>query len=277
MIVTLLTDFGTRDYFVGAMKGALLSVNPHTQIVDLTHDIAAHDIAGGAFTLLAAYDAFPPGTIHVAVVDPGVGSARRPLVVATTDYFFVGPDNGIFSYVCERAADARVFYLTNKKYFRATVSRTFHGRDIFAPVAGALAQGVRPEELGTQITDYERLAPLAPARAPDGTLNAAVIHIDRFGNCVTNITRADLPAEAIADGVVIQVGTHYVRSFRRYFAEGDLGLREIFAIWGSAGFLEIAAARASAAQLLGVERGQPVIVQSPVLEVEADQMLDIGL
>ncbi len=269
MLVTLLTDFGTRDYFVGALKGALLSVSPHAQVVDLTHEIAAHDIAGGAFTLLAAYDAFPPGTIHVAVVDPGVGSARRPLVVATGDYYFVGPDNGLFSYVCERAPDVRVFHLTNEAYFRAPVSRTFHGRDIFAPIAGALANGVRPEELGAQINDYERLAPLAPARAGDGTLTAAVIHIDRFGNCITNITRTDLPEEAIARGIVIQVGAHQVRSFRRFFAEGDSGVREIFAIWGSASFLEIAATRAPAAQLLGVERGQPVIVQSSRSKVQS--------
>ncbi len=270
MLVTLLTDFGTRDYFVGALKGALLSVSPHAQLVDLTHEIAAHDIAGGAFTLLAAYAAFPPGTIHVAVVDPGVGSARRPVVVATNDYFFVGPDNGLFSYVCARAIDARVFHLTNEAYFRAPVSSTFHGRDIFAPVAGALANGVRPEELGAQITDYERLAPLAPARAPDGTLTAAVIHIDRFGNCITNITRADLPAQTMAHGIVIQVGAQQVRSVRRFFAEGDSGGCEVFAIWGSAGFLEIAATRAPAAQLLGVKRGQRIIVQSPVFEVEAD-------
>lgn len=270
MLVTLLTDFGTRDYFVGAMKGALLAVSPQAQIVDLTHEIAAHDVAEGAYTLLAAYDAFPAGTIHVAVVDPGVGSARRPVLVATRDYYFVGPDNGLFSYVCERATDARVFHLTNSAYFRAPVSSTFHGRDIFAPVAGALASSVSPTELGVQLTDYERLAPLAPTRAPDGTLTAAVIHVDRFGNLITNITRADLPDETTAQGIVIGVGEHQVRSFRRFFAEGDSGVREIFAIWGSAGFLEIAATRAPAAQLLGVTRGQQVIVQSPLFEVEPE-------
>ena len=260
MIITLLTDFGTRDYFVGAMKGAVLSVNPRACVVDLTHEIPAHDIAAGAFTLLAAYETFPTQTIHVAVVDPGVGSARRPIVVATRDYFFVGPDNGLFSYVCEREQDVRVFHVTSEKFFRSPVSHTFHGRDIFAPVAGALSRGVQPEELGGVVTDYGRLAPLAPTRAMDGTLNAAIIHIDRFGNCVTNTTRREITDEMIARGIILQIGAHQVRSFRRFFAEGNMGLRELFAIWGSAGFLEIAAACASAAQLLGVERGETVRV-----------------
>nr|MBA3320351.1 SAM-dependent chlorinase/fluorinase [Pyrinomonadaceae bacterium] len=145
MIVTLLTDFGAADYFVGAVKGVLLTICPGTTIVDITHEIPAHDVEAGAFTLLAAYDSFPPGTIHVAVVDPGVGSSRRPLLVVTADYFFVGPDNGLFSYILERESATRVFHLTNQEYFRPSVSLTFHGRDIFAPVAGALAGGVAPE------------------------------------------------------------------------------------------------------------------------------------
>ena len=271
MLVTLLTDFGTRDYFVGAMKGALLAVNPRATIIDLTHEIPAHDIAAGAFALLAAHDAFPAGTIHVAVVDPGVGSTRRPVVVATHDYFFVGPDNGLFSYICARGTDVRAFHLTNEKYFRAPISDTFHGRDIFAPVAGALSNGVLPEELGAEIKDIVRLPALVPQRAEDGTLTAAVINIDRFGNCVTNITRADLSAEAIAGGMSLQVGAHYVRSFRRFYAEGDFVPRAIFAIWGSAGFLEISAAQDSAARLLGIERGAKVIVQVQTYDI-SDQV-----
>ena len=260
MLATLLTDFGTRDYYVGALKGALLSVSPRAQVVDLTHEIPAHDITAGAFALLAAYDAFPPRTVHVAVVDPGVGSARRPLLVVTRDYFFVGPDNGLFSYVCDREPGARAFHLTNESYFRPAVSSTFHGRDIFAPVAGALLNGVAPAELGAEITDHVRLAPLAPARAADGTLVAYVMHIDRFGNCVTNITRAELPDEACARGIHLQVGAHHIRTFRRFFTESEFVPREIFAIWGSAGFLEIAAARDSAAKMLGIGRGQQVLV-----------------
>jgi S-adenosylmethionine hydrolase len=255
LIITFLTDFGARDYFVGALKGAALAVNPRAVLVDLTHEIAAQDILEGAFTLLAAYEAFPPGTVHVAVVDPGVGSARRPLAVAAGAHLFVGPDNGLFSYVCERERDVRVFHLTNERFFRPAVSRTFHGRDIFAPVAGALAQGLALEELGPQITDYVRLPALTPNRQPDGSLRASIIHVDRFGNCVTNITRAELLAET---GAWLQVGAHRIERFRRFFVEGDAG--EVFAIWGSAGFLELAARCASAAALLGVERGQPVRV-----------------
>jgi S-adenosylmethionine hydrolase len=265
MIVTLLTDFGTVDYFVGAMKGAILSVSPQAQIVDLTHEIPSHDIQAGAFTLLAAYEAFPPGTVHVAVVDPGVGSARRPILVVGHRYFFVGPDNGLFSYVYERETGFQVFHLTNESYFRPAVSSTFHGRDVFAPVAGALASGVGPARLGEPVTDYVRLAPLTPKRAEDGTLQASIIHIDHFGNCVTNISRDDLTDEAIARGARLSVGAHEIRSFRNFFAEG--ASEELFAVWGSAGLLEIAAFCDSAARLLDARRGQKVLVTSPKSKV----------
>src|SRR5919199_2295171 len=141
MIVTLLTDFGTADYFVGAMKGAVLAVNPRAQVVDITHEIPPQDIEAGAFTLLATHEAFPAGTVHVAVVDPGVGSARRALVAECAGQLFVAPDNGLVSYVCERWGGARFFHATNGKFFREKVSSTFHGRDVFAPVAAALSSG----------------------------------------------------------------------------------------------------------------------------------------
>ncbi|MDQ1592361.1 MAG: hypothetical protein QOG71_2988 [Pyrinomonadaceae bacterium] len=277
-LVTLLTDFGAADYFVGALKGAILSVNSHAQIVDITHEIVAHDVQAGAFTLLAAYDSFPPGTIHVAVVDPGVGSTRRPLLIATDSYFFVGPDNGLFSYVCERERDVRVYQLTNEKYFRAHVSATFHGRDIFAPIAGALSKGVVPEAFGELVDDYVRLAPLAPVRdgGDDGATawSATIIHVDRFGNLVTNITRRELAGAEFARGAKLEIGGREISSFRRFYADaagdgvtdaaggGADAACELFAIWGSAGFLEIAANRASAAQLLCAERGQPVRLTS---------------
>src|ERR1700749_837742 len=146
MIVTLLTDFGTEDYFVGAMKGALLSANPEARIVDITHEIPPHDIEAAAFTLLAAFETFPEGTVHVAVVDPGVGSARRAIVVEGAGQFFVGPDNGVFGHVYERLKRFRVFHVVEEKFFRESVSATFHGRDVFAPVAGALSRGTRPSE-----------------------------------------------------------------------------------------------------------------------------------
>ncbi|HZH32056.1 MAG TPA: SAM-dependent chlorinase/fluorinase [Pyrinomonadaceae bacterium] len=263
MLVTLLTDFGTADYFAGALKGAILSVNPRARIVDITHEIPAHDIRAGAFTLLAAYESFPPGAIHLAVVDPGVGSARRPLLIATQNYFFIGPDNGLFSYACERERDVRVYHLMNEQFFRAPVSRTFHGRDIFAPVAGALSGGALPEAFGELIEDHMRLAPLAPVRDARGGWSAEVIHIDRFGNLITNITRPDVAGAEFERGARLEVGGRVISSFRRFYAEaagGTAAAGELFAIWGSAGFLEIAAERASAALLLGVERGRTVRV-----------------
>ena len=143
------------------MKGVILSINPLAQIVDITHEIPPQDIHAAAFNLLAAYTAFPPGTIHVAVVDPGVGSARRPLVIESAGQFFVGPDNGIFSWICEREGKARAFHLKAEQFFHHPVSSTFHGRDVFAPVAAALSNGIAVEELGDQVGDYVRLESLA--------------------------------------------------------------------------------------------------------------------
>jgi S-adenosyl-L-methionine hydrolase (adenosine-forming) len=271
MVITLLTDFGTADYFVGAMKGVILSINARARVLDLTHEIAAHDVQGGAFTLLAVYRDFPAGTIHVGVVDPGVGSARRPILVTGGGQFFVGPDNGLFSYIYEREKNCRVFHLTREKYFRQPVSATFHGRDIFAPVAGALSLGTRPDEVGDEIEDYARLAPLAPTLLASGETEAAIIHIDRFGNCVTNLTREDLTERMIAGGAQLLINGQTVNSFRRFFADESDAAQTLFAVWGSAGFLEIAAFRASAAKALNAERGQSILVQSPGSRVQSQE------
>jgi S-adenosylmethionine hydrolase len=265
-IITLLTDFGTADYFVAAVKGVILTVNPTVQIVDITHDIAPGDIEAAAFSLLAACSSFPPGTIHVAVVDPGVGSARRPIMMKVGEQFFIGPDNGIFSYVCESqeslGVSAEAFHLNNAEYFRHPVSTTFHGRDVFAPVAAALSTGVEPARLGALISNIVCLASLRPTTSRDGSLRARIIHIDRFGNCVTNITQNDLTAKMIAAGATLQLKGQSVKSFRSYFAEAAAGKGKVFGIWGSAGFLEIAAANASAVKLLKARRGDAVIVST---------------
>ena len=262
MLITLLTDFGTADYFVGAMKGVILSLNPQARIVDITHEIPSQDIQAGAFTLLASYKSFSPQTIHLAVVDPGVGSERRPVLVTAGGQFFVGPDNGLFSYIYERERDARVFHLTRESYFLPHVSSTFHGRDLFAPVAAALSNGATPAELGEELTDYVRLAPLAPGRRADDTIEASIIHIDRFGNCITNLTREDLTEEMITRGAKLVVNGREISSFRNFFAEEESSRAELFAIWGSAGFLEIAAFMDSAAKLLEAQRGQLVLVHT---------------
>ncbi len=263
-IITLLTDFGTADYFVGAMKGAILSVSSGAIIIDITHEIPPHDIQAGAFTLAAAYKTFPAGTIHVAVVDPGVGSTRRPILVQAGEHFFVGPDNGLFGFVyeSEAATNVRVFHLNRAEYFRAEVSETFHGRDVFAPVAGALANGIAPFDLGDEIKDYVRQASIAPHALADGRIEASVIHIDRFGNCVTNLTRRELTDHQIKRGVRLVINNQTVTSIRRFFAEETDTRGELFAVWGSAGFLEIVAFRDSAARLLDIRRGQQVILQS---------------
>src|SRR5437667_2127124 len=232
------------------MKGVILSINPNAKIVDITHEIPPQDIHAAAFTLLAAYKDFPSQTIHVAVVDPGVGSARRPILASCGGQFFVGPDNGLFSYVLERESSARVIHIQNQKYFRQPLSATFHGRDVFAPVAATLAMGVEPSQFGEEIADFARLESLAPPRLADGTIEARIIHIDRFGNCVTNITREHVTDDAIARGVRLSINGKEVTSFRRFFAETSTTSNNLFAIWGSAGFLELAAPNASAAQAL---------------------------
>ena len=241
-MISLLTDFGTADYYVGAVKGAILSVNPSAVIVDITHEIPPQDVAAGAFTLLAAYKTFPSGTIHVAVVDPGVGSTRRPIIVSANGQFFVGPDNGLFTYIYDREPSRRIIHVTADRFFRPEPSTTFHGRDIFAPVAAALSNGVAIEEFGAEISDEIRLPSLeTPLR---------IIHIDRFGNCVTNITRDRLDSESLI------INGRTIREFRRFYGEGDN--ESLFAIWGSAGFLEISVNGGSAARVLGANRGDEV-------------------
>ncbi|MEP6818500.1 MAG: SAM-dependent chlorinase/fluorinase [bacterium] len=265
-VITLLTDFGNADYFAAAVKGVILTASPKVSLVDITHDIPPQDIEAAAFTLLAACSSFPSGTIHLAVVDPGVGSARRPILVKTGNQSFVGPDNGIFSYVCETqeklGVKPELFHLTNEKCWRQPVSTTFHGRDVFAPVAAALSLGVKPAQLGTSISKIVRLSPLRPTTSRDGRVMARIIHIDRFGNCVTNITPSDLTSKMIAAGATLRLKGKSVTSFRNYFAEETGGRDKLFAIWGSAGFLEIAATNDSAAKLLKARRGDEVIVKT---------------
>jgi len=258
-IITLLTDFGTADYFVGAVKGVILSLNPRARIVDLTHEIAAQDIEAAAFTLLAAYKSFPKGTVHVAVVDPGVGSTRRGIAVVAGDQLFVGPDNGIFSYIYERESKFKLYELTNASFFREPVSPTFHGRDIFAPVAAALSNGVKVVELGEELGDPVRLAPLALEQRGSQLL-ARIIHIDRFGNCVTNITSEVLTPKMIDAGAHLVVKGKKITSFRNFFAESG-SRAQLFGVWGSAGFLELAISKGSAAEFLKATRGESFVVR----------------
>src|SRR5262249_1601034 len=243
---------GTADYFVGAVKGAILSVNPQAAIVDITHEIAPQDVSAGAFTLLAAYKTFPAGTIHVAVVDPGVGSTRRPIIVSANEQFFVGPDNGLFTYICDREPAQEGFHVTAEKYFRSDTSTPFHGRDIFAPVAAALSNGVKPRKFGPRISDAIRLdVPLEPEVLENGDVRARIIHVDHFGNCVTNLTR-----DLVKPKSTLVVNRKTIREFRDFY--GEASANTPFAIWGSAGFLEISMNGSSAATSLKIKRGQAV-------------------
>jgi S-adenosylmethionine hydrolase len=255
-LITLLTDFGSQDYFVSAMKGTILSRDSDARIVDITHEIPPQDIRAAAFNLLAAYKDFPAGTVHVVVVDPGVGSARRGIIIDCAGQFFVGPDNGLFSWICEREENFRAIHLTNANFFRHPVSPTFHGRDIFAPVAAALANGIDLQEFGPLIDDPIKLEALAPRRTKSGEIEATVIHIDRFGNCITNLTR-----EHLAPGATLSVRDREISSVREFFADSGVDLDEFFCVVGSAGFLEIAAQNSSAAQLLNVQRGDVVTLR----------------
>lgn len=253
-IIALLTDFGTRDYFVGAMKGAILSINNAAKIVDITHEIAPQNILSASFTLSACYKDFPHGTIFVAVVDPGVGSERRAILVEAEDYFFVAPDNGLLSFLFAnstlahaRVSAFRVFELTNEKYFAANISDTFHGRDIFAPVAAYLSNGINPREFGREITNYKRFE-------VDNS-EAKIVHIDRFGNLITNLKREDLPEK-----FALKIGETQIEKLQKFYAEARAS--EVFMIFGSAGFLEIGAFQNSAKEILGAEIGQNITVQT---------------
>ncbi len=257
-IITLLTDFGSQDYFVGAMKGAILSINRHALIIDITHEIPPQDIEAAAFNLVATYKDFPAGTIHVAVVDPGVGSTRKPILIECGEQFFVGPDNGIFSWICEREGSVRAIHLTNEAFFRDPVSATFHGRDIFAPVAAALSSGVAMTQFGEKLSDYVRLDPLRPTAASDGSVEGRVIHIDRFGNCITNLTLEHFSADKAASGAQLRINSREISSFRQSFSEGEVDGSDLFCLVGSAGFLEIAACNSSAATMLNAQRGNVV-------------------
>jgi len=260
-VITLLTDFGTQDYFVGAMKGVILSANPSAAIVDITHDIPPQDIHAAAFNLLATYRDFPAGSVHVAVVDPGVGSSRRPILVECAEQMFVGPDNGLFSWICEREKRFTARQLTNESFFRHPKSKTFHGRDVFAPVAAALARGVSAEEVGPLIDNLVKLESLTPKRRDDGTLEGCVIHIDRFGNCITNFTTEHLTTASTRSSSLV-INDRELTSFREFFAEKPDAAESLFMICGSAGFIEVAAQNESAAAILKIKRGQQVLLRT---------------
>jgi S-adenosyl-L-methionine hydrolase (adenosine-forming) len=256
MIITLTTDFGLADPFVGIMKGVILGIAPGAQLVDLTHEIRSYDILEAALILDGSYRYFPAGTVHVIVVDPGVGSERRPIAVAANGHIFVAPDNGVLSLVLQTDLVA-VHEITNKNLFPRPVSRTFHGRDIFAPVAAHLATGTPVESVGPRMVDFLEL-PFPLLRRQDGRLLGSVLRIDKFGNIITNLRLKDLGPE-----FSITVAGVSVTRLRRSFSEGEPG--ECFAIEGSTGFIELALNQGSASDRLKVERGAEIEVETKPL------------
>jgi S-adenosylmethionine hydrolase len=259
-VIALLTDFGSRDHYAGTMKGVVLGICPDATLVDITHDLPPHDVLAGALELAACFRYFPPATVFFVVVDPGVGSTRRGIAAEVGEYRFVAPDNGVLTLVFDEVAPKRVVELTERRYARATVSRTFEGRDRFAPAAAWLAKGVELSALGRPAGALHRLDVPRPQLEQD-RLMGEVLRVDRFGNLVTNIDRKafDRIAPADARGALdIHVGPHQVGKVVSTYA--DAGPGELCALFGSSDHLEVAANGSSAAEVLGLGRGAAVRV-----------------
>ena len=268
-IITLTTDFGTSDAFVGVMKGVILGIAPDARIVDLTHEVPPQDVLAGAYLLRGAAPYFPRGTIHVAVVDPGVGTKRRALVVATRDAFFVAPDNGLATLVAPRAAVRGIWDVSRSRARLPVVSRTFHGRDVFAPVAATLARGAAPDELGTRLRTMQRLT-LPRVRREARRTVGEIVWVDRFGNCISNIRADDLPRTARADAsrrnargafrgrrLSVTIDGHALPLLDSY---ADVPAGKPVALVNSNDLVEMAVNRGSAASVLGIGRGARVVV-----------------
>jgi len=270
-VITLTTDFGYDDPYVAAVKGAILNINPQATLVDVSHTIRPQDILQAAFILNGAYRYFPKQTIHVAIVDPGVGSERRGVILKAPSAIFVAPDNGILSYIIDdlfsidgssvteethglteivfkKGLEAAA--ITDPRFWRHPVSPTFHGRDIFAPVAAGLSLGISPYEFGEKINSLHVIPIVKPSLDPDGNVVAQVLHIDRFGNLITNIRSNSLPGK----NITIEVGGRRVQGMSDYYAQGE----GIMAVAGSSGYLEISLRDGSACDFLGVEVGDEV-------------------
>lgn len=254
--ITFTTDFGTHDWFVGTMKGVVLDINARAIMVDLTHEIPPGDIRAGAFALMSACRHFPKDTVHVVVVDPGVGSRRRAIAVQTANCFFVAPDNGVLSWALAREKIKSIRQLENRKYFLKTISRTFHGRDIFAPVAAHLSQGLPIRQLGPEVNDFTRI-PWPKPRKQDGQVHGEIICVDHFGNAITNIG-----AGLISSGQKIRCEVLGRRKLRCVFVEfyGAVPVNVPVAVIGSSGFLEVAVNGGSAANRFGIEIGDKVVL-----------------
>ncbi|HYZ82819.1 MAG TPA: SAM-dependent chlorinase/fluorinase [Bryobacteraceae bacterium] len=251
-IVTLSTDFGHKDHFVAVMKGVILSIAPDAEIVDVTHEVTPFEIVEAAFLISEAYQWFPRRTVHVVVVDPGVGTARRPILVEAAGHFFLGPDNGVLAMVYERQKH-KAREITNERLFLKPLSRTFHGRDIFAPSAAHLVNGTRPATFGPLIDDHLKLALTKPQRTSKRAWTGTVLKVDRFGNLITNFHVDEFPA-ILTSPFDLYVGVRHIDQLALTFAD----ILDVAAVIGSSGYIEIATNQRSAASLLGCGIGAPV-------------------
>ena len=256
-LITLTTDFGTKDPFVGQMKGVILNINPEAEFVDISHEITPHNIREGALITGLSYMYFPPKTIHLAVVDPGVGSRRRPIIVATRNHYFIGPDNGLFSMIYKKEEDfLYITHITADHYFLEKESPTFQGRDIFAAIAGWLSKGIPVNHFGEKIDDYTSIYLSEPATPTNNTLEGEVMYIDRFGNAITNI-----PSDLLKDffqrnkKVRIILKGREISMKRHYSEAGD---RELYCLINSFGLLEFFCCRENAAEVVGIKTGDIV-------------------
>jgi S-adenosylmethionine hydrolase len=259
-LIALLSDFGTRDHYAGTMKAVVLSVCPDATLVDIGHDIPAHDVLAGALELAACYRYFPAGTVFLVVVDPGVGSSRRGIAAEAGDHRFVAPDNGVLTAVFRDQPPKKVVELSERKYARPTVSRTFEGRDRFAPAAGWLAKGITLPSLGRAVTDHVMLDLPEATTAPEG-LRGEVMRVDRFGNLITNIDRKRFEKVAAGGPVAVKLEGHDIARIVSTYTDAAPG--ETCALFGSTDHLEIAVPSGSAAERFGVGRGAVVTVLHP--------------
>jgi S-adenosyl-L-methionine hydrolase (adenosine-forming) len=258
-LVTLTTDFGLADHYVGTMKGVLLSRCPHIRIADISHEIAPFSIYSGAYTISQAAPYFPRGTIHVIVVDPGVGTPRKPLLLEALGQYFIAPDNGVLSMIIERDKKAKGREITNRDLWLSSPSSTFHGRDIFAPVAAAVASGTAQiKDVGPVLAGMELLKDLDPQQTKPGQWRGRLLSIDRFGNAITNF-RAAAFSTIISGRFSLRAGRHRITNFQTTFGEAAKGV--CFAYVGSSGYIELAAKEQSAATLLGVAPGDHVTLR----------------
>lgn len=256
-LVTLTTDFGTSDYYVGAMKAVMLSLNPDLKLIDISHDVGPQDLMAGAWLLKHSAYLFPEGTVHLVVIDPGVGTERRPIALRHKGHVFVGPDNGLFSLVTDNEAIEGV-ELRNQHFWRTeNPSSTFHGRDIFAPVAAHIASGVPLSELGPAISTLDVFHWAMPTNDKKG-IQGWVVHIDRFGNLITNIREEMVRELGPLESLRIYVGTQILRGVVDTYASVAAG--EIVALFGSSATLEVAVNKGNAAEMMGVYQGAPISI-----------------